>query len=74
MKLQQLQFFYIKLSVSTVGHICDIRRQLFDICFDVYFYKYYVSYWTAFVHGKNDFAEGSKILLDIDLKIILLDH
>jgi len=25
-------------------------------------------------HGKNDFAEGSKILLDIDLKIILLDH
>jgi len=25
-------------------------------------------------HGKNDFAEGSKILLDTDLKIILLDH
>jgi len=25
------------------------------------------------VHGKNDFAEGSKILLDTDLKIIL-DH
>jgi len=23
-------------------------------------------------HGKNDFAEGAKILLDIDLKIILL--
>jgi len=24
--------------------------------------------------GKNDFTEGSKILLDIDQKIILLDH
>jgi len=24
--------------------------------------------------GKNDFAEGSKILLDTDLKIILFDH
>jgi len=26
------------------------------------------------IHGKNDFAEESKILLDIDLKIILLNH
>jgi len=26
------------------------------------------------VRGKNDFAEGSKILLNTDLKIILLDH
>jgi len=26
------------------------------------------------LHGKNDFAEGFKILLDTDLKIILLDH
>jgi len=26
------------------------------------------------LHGKNDFAERSKILLDTDLKIILLDH
>jgi len=25
------------------------------------------------MHGKNDFAEGSKILLDIDQKIILLN-
>jgi len=25
-------------------------------------------------HGKSDFAEGSKILLDTDQKIILLDH
>jgi len=25
-------------------------------------------------HKKNDFAKGSKILLDTDLKIILLDH
>jgi len=25
-------------------------------------------------YRKNDFAEGSKILLDIDLKMILLDH
>jgi len=24
-----------------------------------------------FLHGKNDFAKGSKILLDTDLKIIL---
>jgi len=29
---------------------------------------------TEIMHGKNDFAEGSKILLDIDLKIILLSH
>jgi len=27
-----------------------------------------------YVHGNNNFAEKSKILLDIDLKIILLDH
>jgi len=26
------------------------------------------------IHGKNDFAEGFEILLDTDLKIILLDH
>jgi len=26
------------------------------------------------MHGKNDFAEGSKILLNTDLKIILLDQ
>jgi len=26
------------------------------------------------MHGKNDFAERSEILLDTDLKIILLDH
>jgi len=26
------------------------------------------------MYGKNDFAEGSKILLDTNLKIILLDH
>jgi len=29
---------------------------------------------TSAIHGKNDFAKGSKILLDVDLKIILLDH
>jgi len=28
----------------------------------------------AYVHGKNDFVDGSKILLNTDLKIILLDH
>jgi len=26
------------------------------------------------MHGKNDFTEGSEILLDTDLNIILLDH
>jgi len=26
------------------------------------------------MHGKNELAEGSKILLDTDLKIILLGH
>jgi len=26
------------------------------------------------IHGKNDFADGPKILLDIDQKIILLNH
>jgi len=26
------------------------------------------------LNGKNDFAEGSKILLDTDLKIILSNH
>jgi len=29
---------------------------------------------VIFLHEKNDFIEGSKILLDTDLKIILLDH
>jgi len=33
-----------------------------------------LSFLQMFLHGKNDFAERSKILLDIDLKIILLDH
>jgi len=27
-----------------------------------------------FIHEKNDFAEGSEILLDTDLKTILLNH
>jgi len=33
--------------------------------------------WTDLIsrlHGKNDLAEGLKILLDTDLKIILLDR
>jgi len=29
---------------------------------------------VKYCYGKNNFAEGSKILLDTDLKIILLDH
>jgi len=29
---------------------------------------------VATLHGKNDFAEESKILLDTNLKIILLEH
>jgi len=29
--------------------------------------------YTSYIHGKNDFAEAFKILLDTDLKIILLD-
>jgi len=28
----------------------------------------------AYAEKKNDFAEGSKTLLDTDLRIILLDH
>jgi len=31
-------------------------------------------FYRKLLHGKNDFAEGSKILLDTDLKIILLNH
>jgi len=32
-------------------------------------------YFILFIlHGKNDFAEESEILLDTDLKIILLNH
>jgi len=31
--------------------------------------------WKYFeIHGQNNFAERSKILMDTDLKIILLDH
>jgi len=33
-----------------------------------------LSFLQMFLHGKNDFAERSKILLDTDLKIILLDY
>jgi len=33
----------------------------------------YLEIFMVNIHGKNDFAEGSKILLDTDLKIIL-DH
>jgi len=32
-----------------------------------------LSHAILFIHGKNDFTKGSKILLDIDQKIILLD-
>jgi len=32
------------------------------------------TYHRFLLRGKNDFAEGSKILLDISRKIILLDH
>jgi len=31
-------------------------------------------YVYAHTHGENDFAERSKILLDTNQKIILLDH
>jgi len=31
-------------------------------------------FFKKFPHGKKGFAEGSKILLDTDLKIILLNH
>jgi len=30
--------------------------------------------WKYLENGQNNFAEGSKILMDTDLKIILLDH
>lgn len=30
--------------------------------------------YSHFLHGKNDFAKNSKILLDADLKISLLDQ
>jgi len=33
-----------------------------------------IGFVFLFFHGENDFAEGSKILLDTDLKIILLGH
>jgi len=33
---------------------------------------YIYIYIYIFLHGKNNFAERSKILLDTDLKIILL--
>jgi len=29
---------------------------------------------NCYLHGKNNFTDESKILLDIDQKIILLDH
>jgi len=35
---------------------------------------YNISTFFLNIHEKNDFAERSKILLDTDLKIILLDH
>jgi len=37
-------------------------------------YDFYYASFSTYLHGKNDFAKKSKILLDIDLKIILLDH
>jgi len=33
-----------------------------------------VQFLRTFPHGRNNFSEGFKILLDTDLKIILLDH
>jgi len=32
-----------------------------------------LTFHVYIVHGKNGFAEGSKILLDTDLKMILLE-
>jgi len=39
-----------------------------------FYYDRRISYFYLYIHEKNDFVEGSKILLDTDLKIILLDY
>jgi len=43
-------------------------------CTDEVFDSYELRVYSCIIHGENDFAEGSKILLDTDLKIILLNH
>jgi len=48
----------------------DLQNRLFVSYFDSI--KKLAS--NDFLHEKNDFAEGSKILLDTDRKIISLDH
>jgi len=59
--------------ISKTSEILECRRS-----FKIYSLSIWVSwqsvasYVHAFVHGKNDFAERSKILLDTDLKIISL--
>jgi len=40
----------------------------------LYIYEKIIIKLVFLLHGKNDFVERFQILLDIDLKIILLDH
>jgi len=43
-------------------------------CVRKFLWKFYSPQIECYTERTGDFAEGSKILLDIDLKIILLDH
>jgi len=49
----------------------NISHLLFKFVTVISFFQIFC---IGFVHGKNDFAEGSKILLDTNLKIILLNY
>jgi len=40
----------------------------------IFLFCLYIVHIQAIIHGKNDFAKISKILLDTDFKIILLDY
>jgi len=47
---------------------------IFIIIIILYINTYICNMVEESIHGKNDFAKGSKILLDTDLKIIVLAH
>jgi len=49
--------------------ICDNIQRDFSLLSEMS-----ITVQNKFIHGKNDFAEGFKILPNTNLKIILLDH
>jgi len=72
---------YAKLRLVFIHVVLFYLSQKYHAILYLFFLNYsyrnfYNNIYTDYyiIYGKKDFAEGSKILLDTDLKMILLDH